>query len=80
VPQPRLRVREMAGRFYVERDGIGAVTQVCRMANMSMDQLAAKLGVSRAALVLMLNGNDPISRGPLDMLRSFMAQNGGVAA
>ncbi len=80
VPQPRLRVREMAGRFYVERDGIVAVTQVCRMANMSMDQLAAKLGVSRAALVLMLNGNDPISRGPLDMLRSFMAQNGGVAA
>ena len=80
VLQPRLRVRETAGRFYVERDGIVAVTQVCRMANMSMDQLATKLGVSRAALVLMLNGNDPIGRGPLDMLRSFVTQNVGIAA
>ncbi|WP_374466419.1 hypothetical protein [Ferrovibrio sp.] len=77
---PRLRVREMAGRFYVERDGIVAVTEACRAANMSMDQLATKMGVSRASLVLMLNGNDPISRGPLDMLRSFITQNGGIAA
>lgn len=80
APPPRLRVREMAGRFYVERDGIVAVTEACRTANMSMDQLATKLGVSRAALVLMLNGNDPISRGPLDMLRNFITQNGGIAA
>lgn len=80
APPPRLRVREMAGRFYVERDGIVAVTEACRTAKMSMDQLATKLGVSRASLVLMLNGNDPISRGPLDMLRSFITQNGGIAA
>lgn len=80
APPPRLRVREMAGRFYVERDGIVAVTEACRTAKTSMDQLANKLGVSRAALVLMLNGNDPISRGPLDMLRSFITQNGGIAA
>jgi len=80
APPPRLRVREMAGRFYVERDGIVAVTEACRTAKMSMDQLATKMGVSRASLVLMLNGNDPISRGPLDMLRSFITQNGGIAA
>ncbi|WP_300299724.1 hypothetical protein [Ferrovibrio sp.] len=77
---PRLRVRELGGRFYVDRDGIMAVTEICRTAKISMDQLAAKLGVSRATLVLMLNGSDPISRGPLDMLRNFVTQNGGLAA
>jgi len=68
------RVRELAGRFYAERDSIVAVSEACRAANMSMDELAQKLGVSRPALVLMLNGNDPLQRTQLDELRAFMGE------
>lgn len=78
---PPFRVRqEISGRFYVERDGIVAVTEACKRAAMNLDQLADRLGVSRPTLVLMLNGSDPIARGPLDQLRDFLAQHGGAAA
>lgn len=72
APAPKFRVRELAGRFYVERDSIVAVSEACRSAKMSMDQLAQKLGVSRPALVLMLNGNDPIQRNQMEELRAFI--------
>lgn len=68
----KFRVRELAGRFYVERESIVAVSEACRMAKLSMDQLAQKLGVSRPALVLMLNGNDPIQRNQMEQLRDFL--------
>lgn len=75
-PGPKFRVRELAGRFYAERDSIVAVSEACRSAKMSMDQLAQKLGVSRPALVLMLNGNDPIQRNQMEELRAFIAAPG----
>lgn len=77
---PQFRVREMAGRFYVERDSIVAVSEACRHAKMSMDQLAQKLGVSRPALVLMLNGNDPIQRNQVEELRAFVGEPLGLGA
>lgn len=75
-PQRRrsFKVRELAGRFYAERDSIVAVSEACREVKMSMDELAQKLGVSRPALVLMLNGNDPLQRSQLDQLRAFVGE------
>lgn len=78
-PVPHFRVRELAGRFYVERESIVAVSEACRVAQLSMDELATRLGVSRPTLVLMLNGNDPIAGTMLERLRSFITQNGGIA-
>ncbi|HEX6956415.1 MAG TPA: hypothetical protein VF194_00380 [Ferrovibrio sp.] len=73
-PPAQFRTREQAGRFYAERDAIVAVADACRSAQLSMDDLARKLGVSRPALVLMLSGNDPIASGTLEELRSFVAR------
>lgn len=75
-PPPRFRIREMDGRFYAERDGIVAVSEVCRYANVTLDQLAVRLGVSRPTLVLMLNGNDPMSRPVMEQLQGFLDKNG----
>lgn len=67
------RVREMGGRFYAERDSIGAVSEACRVSQVSMDQLAQRLGISRPALALILSGTDAMSTGTLDGLRSFIS-------
>ncbi|MCW0234124.1 MAG: hypothetical protein OJJ21_11035 [Ferrovibrio sp.] len=75
-PPPPFRVREMEGRFYAERDGIVAVSEVCRNANFSLDQLASRMGVSRPSLVLMLNGSDPMTRPMMEQLQSFLDKNG----
>jgi len=72
---PTLQVRELSGRFYAERDSIGAVAEACRQSRVSMDQLAQQLGMSRPALALILSGTDPMSKGTLEALRSFV---GGV--
>jgi hypothetical protein len=75
-PVPRFRIKEMDGRFYAERDGIVAVSEVCRHASLTLDQLATRLGVSRPSLVLMLNGSDPMSRPVMEQLQSFLDKNG----
>lgn len=77
-PPPPFRVREMEGRFYAERDGIVAVSEVCRNANFSLDQLANRMGVSRPSLVLMLNGSDPMTRPMMEQLQSFLDKNGQI--
>lgn len=73
---PPFRIREMDGRFYAERDGIVAVSEICRNANVTLDQLAVRMGVSRPSLVLMLNGNDPMSRPFMEQLQAFLDKNG----
>ena len=73
---PPFRIKEMDGRFYAERDGIVAVSEICRNANVTLDQLAVRMGVSRPSLVLMLNGNDPMSRPFMEQLQSFLDKNG----
>lgn len=80
APARRFRVREMAGRFYAERGSIVAVSEACRAVNMSLDELAQQLGLSRPALVLILNGTDPMQRNQLDQLRSFIGNLGGDVA
>jgi hypothetical protein len=68
---PPFRVRQMEGRFYAERDSIVAVSEACRNANLTLDQLATRMGVSRPSLVLMLSGSDPMSRTVVEQLQSF---------
>lgn len=70
------RVRELHGLFYAERDGIIAVTEACRVAQLSLDDLAQKMGMSRPTLVLILNGTDPMARGAAEELRSFVSRHG----
>ncbi|MEK9970421.1 MAG: hypothetical protein VW600_14870, partial [Ferrovibrio sp.] len=69
---PPFRIRQMDGRFYAERDSIVAVSEACRNANVTLDQLAIKVGVSRPTLVLMLSGSDPMSRPVMEQLQSFI--------
>jgi hypothetical protein len=75
-PPPSFRIKEMDGRFYAERDGLVAVSEICRNASVTLDQLATRLGVSRPSLVLLLNGSDPMSRPFMEQLQSFLGKNG----
>lgn len=72
VLPPRLNVKEQWGRFYVEKGSIVAVSQACKSAAISLDQLAQKIGVSRVALTLMLSGQDPMPRPAMEKLQQFM--------
>lgn len=69
----KINVREQWGRFYVEKGSIVAVSQACKSAAISLDQLAQRLGVSRVALTLMLSGQDPMPRPAMERLQQFMA-------
>ena len=57
------------------------VLEACRRHGMSFEEYAAKLGVTRAALVLILKGHDPVPRHMLDSIRHFTgeAQQGAAA-
>ena len=70
-------MRELAGRFYADRDTVIAVSDACRVAQLSMDDLARQMGMSRPALVLILNGTDPMARGAMEELRGFVRRHGG---
>lgn len=69
---PKLNVKEQWGRFFVEKGSIVAVSQACKMAALSLDQLAQRIGVSRVALTLMLSGQDPMPRPAMEKLQQFM--------
>ena len=68
----KLNVKEQWGRFFVERGSVVAVSQACKVAAISMDQLATRIGVSRVALTLMLSGQDPMPRPAIEKLQQFM--------
>ncbi len=80
IAKRQLKVRQDDGNYYVEADGMVAVSEACRGAHLSLDDLADKMNVSRPTLVLMLNGRDPITLPALNQLRAFMARYGGAAA
>lgn len=75
----RVNVKEQWGRFYVEKGSLVAVSQACKMAAISLDQLAQRIGVSRVALTLMLSGQDPMPRQSVDKLQGFMAEQAAMA-
>lgn len=75
-----LHVRVDDGNYYVDQNGLAVVNEACRAAQISIDDLAGRLEVSRPALVLMLNGRDPIALPALNRLRSFVSRHGGRVA
>lgn len=70
----KIKVKESWGRFYVEKGTMVAVTQACKVAAISLDQLAQRLGVSRVALSLMLNGQDAMNRQTMEKLQGFVGE------
>jgi hypothetical protein len=68
----KLNVKEQWGRFFVEKGSIVAVSQACKQAALSLDQLATRIGVTRVALTLMLSGQDPMPRPAMEKLQQFM--------
>lgn len=68
----KLNVKEQWGRFFVERGSVVAVSQACKVAAISLDQLAQRIGVTRVALTLMLSGQDPMPRQAIEKLQQFM--------
>ncbi|WP_300299726.1 hypothetical protein [Ferrovibrio sp.] len=75
-----LHVRVDDGNYYVDQNGLAVVNEACKTAQISIDDLAGRLEVSRPALVLMLNGRDPIALPALNRLRSFVSRHGGRVA
>jgi hypothetical protein len=80
LPKGSLHVREEDGNFYLDNNGLGVVSDACKTAQITIDDLAGRLEISRPALVLMLNGRDPIAAPALHRLRSFVSRHGGGIA
>lgn len=80
LPKGSLHVREEDGNFYLDNNGLSVVSEACKTAQITIDDLAGRLEISRPALVLMLNGRDPIAAPALHRLRSFVSRHGGGAA
>lgn len=70
----KVKVKETWGRFYVDKGALVPVSQACKVASISLDQLAGRLGLSRVALTLMLSGQDPMPRQAVDKLQQFMGE------
>ncbi|MFC3675217.1 hypothetical protein [Ferrovibrio xuzhouensis] len=60
---------------YLQDSANGVVSEACRMAQISLDELATRLNTSRSSLVLMLNGRDQITTPSLNHLRAFVKQH-----
>lgn len=75
----RLKVRDDAdGYHYIEGNGLAVITEACRIANTTIDELARNLELSRPGLVLILNGRDPVGTDLLKTLRRFVLRTGGL--
>lgn len=68
----KLEHRDDWGRVFLAKGSFDLVTQVCRVKGLSMDLIASKMGVTRIALTLILNGQDPIARNMLDVLHKTL--------
>lgn len=64
----RLTGRDEWGRVFLDRGSFDQMTLACRARGITLDQVASKLGITRVALTLILNGQDPIQRNMLDVL------------
>lgn len=61
--------------YYLQDNANSVVSEACRIAQISLDELATRLNTSRASLVLMLNGRDQITASALNHLRAFVRQH-----
>lgn len=64
----RLTGRDNWGRVFLDKGSFEMVNAACRARNITLDQVASKLGITRVALMLILNGQDPIQRNLLDVV------------
>lgn len=64
----RLTGRDEWGRVFLDKGSFDQITLACRARGINLDQVASKLGITRVALTLILNGQDPIARNQLDVL------------
>lgn len=68
----RLTGRDEWGRVFLDKGSFDQITQACRARSINLDQVASKLGITRVALTLILNGQDPIARNQLDVLHRII--------
>lgn len=68
----RLDTRGYGTKTFFATDVQPAVLEACRRQGIRFDDLAIKLGTTRAALVLILKGHDPVPRAMLDRLRGLV--------
>lgn len=64
----RLTGRDEWGRVFLDKGSFDQVNSACRARGLSLDQVASKLGLTRVAFMLILNGQDPIQRNLLDVV------------
>jgi hypothetical protein len=64
----RLTGRDEWGRVFLDRGSFEMINDACRARSITLDNVASKLGITRVALTLILNGQDPIARNMLDVL------------
>lgn len=68
----RLTGRDEWGRVFLDKGSFDQITVACRARNITLDQVASKLGITRVALTLILNSQDPIARNQLDVLHRII--------
>lgn len=68
----RLTGRDEWGRVFLDKGSFDQITIACRARGITLDQVASKLGITRVALTLILNGQDPIQRNMLDVLHKII--------
>ena len=64
----RLSGRDEWGRVFLDKGSFEMINDACRARGITLDNVASKLGITRVALTLILNGQDPIARNTLDVL------------
>jgi len=64
----RLSGRDEWGRVFLDKGSFELVNDACRARSITLDNVASKLAITRVALTLILNGQDPIQRNMLDVL------------
>jgi len=68
----RLTGRDEWGRVFLDKGSFDTVNYACRARGITLDNVASKLGITRVALTLILNGQDPIQRNMLDVLHKII--------
>lgn len=60
------------GRIFADAGAFDIITDFCARRNLPLESLAAKLGISRGQLVLMLKGTDPLVSSLADELKKLV--------
>ncbi|MFC3676155.1 hypothetical protein [Ferrovibrio xuzhouensis] len=64
----RLTGRDEWGRVFLDKGSFELINDACKARGITLDNIASKLSITRVALTLILNGQDPIARNMLDVL------------